>query len=209
MSAHSHELSQRGALGNGFLRWLGAGYLRLTGWQVDANVPKDPKYVAIFAPHTSNWDFPYMMSIIFVLGIRAHWFGKRELFRGPLAPILRWMGGIPIDRSARGNMVDQMAAVLDAHDELVIGVAPEGTRSQTPYWKSGFYHMAHKAKVPIAFAYLDYARKLGGMVPGFKPSGNIENDMELIREFFSGVQARYPEAVGAIALKPQSSGPAN
>lgn len=202
MSARNHQLSQRGALSNFFLRALGRAWLRLSGWRVDPNLPTDPKYVAIFAPHTSNWDFPYMMSIIFVLGIRAHWFGKRELFRGPLAPILRWMGGIPIDRGARTNMVDQMVAVLDANQEIVIGVAPEGTRSQTPYWKSGFYHMAHKAGVPIAFAYLDYARKVGGMVPGFRPGGDIEQDMQLIREFFSGVQARYPDEVGPMALKP-------
>ncbi len=143
-----------------------------------------------------------MMSIIFVLGVRAHWFGKRELFRGPMKRIFRWMGGIPIDRQARTNMVDQMVAVLDANEQIVIGVAPEGTRSQAPYWKSGFYHMAYKAGVPIAFAYLDYGRKVGGLVPGFLPSGDINQDMGLIRDFFSGVQARYPGEVGAIALKP-------
>ena len=189
-------------MSNFFLWVLGKTWLRITGWRVDTNLPSHPKYVAIFAPHTSNWDFPYMMSIIFVLGVRAHWFGKRELFRGPMERIFRWMGGIPIDRQARTNMVDQMVAVLDANEEIVIGVAPEGTRSQAPYWKNGFYHMACKAGVPIAFAYLDYGRKVGGLVPGFLPSGDITRDMGLIRDFFSGVQARYPDEVGAIALQP-------
>ena len=185
------------------LRLLGAAILRLSGWSIDGRSPQESKYVAIFAPHTSNWDFPFMMSIVFVLGVRARWFGKKELFWGPLAGIFAWMGGIPIDRGTRKNMVGQAVTAIQGSEEIVVGVAPEGTRSRARYWKSGFYYIADQAEVPIVPAYLDYARKVGGFGAPIMPSGNIEADMKLIEEFYEGVTAKFPHEVGQIEVRPR------
>lgn len=185
------------------LRLFGAITLRVSGWKIDGQPSGEAKYVAIFAPHTSNWDFPLMMSVIFVSGVRARWFGKQELFRWPIGGILRWMGGMPIDRSARQNMVEHIASALQESDEMVVGVAPEGTRSHSDYWKSGFYHIANQAQVPIVPAYLDYKRKAGGFGPPIMPSGDIEADIKLIGKFYEGVTAKFPHEVGQIAIRPQ------
>lgn len=174
-------------------RWLGRTWLRVAGWRVEGRRPADACAVLIAAPHTSNWDLPFMLAVAYVLGITPAWLGKREMFRWPFGGFFRWLGGIPVDRSQRTNLVDQAVALLRDADRLMLVVPPTGTRRRVEYWKSGFYHIARGAGVPIACTFLDYRRRVGGIGPVFRPSGDVRADMDLIRGFYAGVTGRLPE----------------
>ena len=130
--------------------------------------------------------------------------GKHTLFRGPPGAILRALGGIPIRRERSGNMVDAMAACFEEYAELALIVPAEGTRAYVPHWKSGFYHIAREAGVPIVMGYLDYKRKRGGFGAALYPTGNLRNDMDEIRDFYADKVGRYPEQFGEIRLKEES-----
>jgi 1-acyl-sn-glycerol-3-phosphate acyltransferase len=171
---------------------LGHAFLDLRGWTIGGGIPKAKKYVLIAAPHTSNWDFPYTIALAFALGVDIKWMGKDALFKGPKGILFRSLGGIPVDRGQRTNMVDRMVEMFETHDELVLTVPAEGTRGQGTYWKSGFYHIARRAGVPIALGYLDFGRKRGGIGPLVYPTGDIGRDMDVIRAFYSDVTALKP-----------------
>lgn len=185
------------------MRGLCRLYLKLTGWEIEGDLPRIPKMVLIFAPHTSNWDGFYMLPAAFAYGLRPNFLAKKELFKGPLGPFMRWIGGIPVDRKAKMDLVSQMAAAIDSREQVLLGIAPEGTRSSVKYWKSGFYHIALKAGVPLTFGYLDYNRRKAGFNRGIELSGDVEKDLALIRNFFEKVHAKYPENVGKVAFRPQ------
>jgi 1-acyl-sn-glycerol-3-phosphate acyltransferase len=172
---------------NTVLRVLSRGFLRLTGWTLAGHLPADsPKCVLIAAPHTSNWDLPYTLMVAFALRINIYWMGKAQLFRGPFGPVMRWLGGIAVDRSRSTNLVSASAmAIREADGAMCLVVPPEGTRSKTRQWKTGFYWIAHEAGVPIVMAYMDYPRKLSGLGPVFKPSGDIEADMAQIKAYYA------------------------
>ena len=172
---------------NTVLRALSLGFLRLTGWTLAGQLPADqPKCVLIAAPHTSNWDLPYTLMVAFALRINIYWMGKAQLFRGPFGPLMRWLGGIAVDRSLSTNLVAASArAIRKADGALCLVVPPEGTRSKTRQWKTGFYWIAHEAGVPIVMAYMDYPRKLSGLGPVFKPSGDIAADMVQIKAYYA------------------------
>ena len=172
---------------NTVLRALSLGFLRLTGWTLAGQLPADqPKCVLIAAPHTSNWDLPYTLMVAFALRINIYWMGKAQLFRGPFGPLMRWLGGIAVDRSLSTNLVAASArAIREADGALCLVVPPEGTRSKTRQWKTGFYWIAHEAGVPIVMAYMDYPRKLSGLGPVFKPTGNIDADMVQIKAYYA------------------------
>ena len=177
---------------NGAVRALSLAYLRVTGWQVHGSLPPNtPKCVLIAAPHTSGWDLPYTLMVAFALRLNVYWMGKHSLFRGPLGPVMRWLGGIAVNRAASGNVVAASAAAIVAADgPLQLVVAPEGTRGKSRQWRTGFYFIAQQAKVPILLAYMDYARKVSGLGPIFTPSGDVEADMAEIRRFYAGMQGR-------------------
>jgi 1-acyl-sn-glycerol-3-phosphate acyltransferase len=177
--------------------------LKLFGWRVVGSLADQPKCVVIVAPHTSNWDFPVMLLLAVALRLKATWMGKHTLFRPPFGWIMRRLGGLPIDRGARHNMVEQAVESFRAHDRLVLAILPEGTRKRTPYWRSGFYHIALGAQVPIALAFADYRRKVGGIGRVIVPSGDVDADMALIRDFYSGIAGKRPEQFGEIRLKSQ------
>ena len=177
---------------------LGILFLAVIGWKVAGSVPDIPKFVLVLAPHTSNWDLPFILAVMYGLGLKINWFGKKELFPWPVGGVFKWLGGIPIDRSSRYNVVQQTAQTIREHEQIVMGIAPEGTRSQSGHWRTGFYYIANLAQVPIVFGYLDYARKVGGLGPAMHTTGNIEADMMVIREFYSGITAKYPHKVGEI-----------
>jgi len=126
--------------------------------------------------------------------------GKDTLFRGPLGSLMRSLGGILVNRRERTNLVDQIASKFEENNDLIIGIAPEGTRSKTSHWKTGFYYIAHKAGVPIAMAYLDYGNRIIGVGPSFTPSGDIHADFEIIREFYTGIVGKNPNKQGEIVL---------
>lgn len=165
----------------------------LTSWKVIGNAPKEKKFVMVAAPHTSNWDFLYARAAFYIMGVPLKYTIKKELFFFPLGWILRVLGGIPIDRSQKSNMVKNMTVLFDQYDELAILVTPEGTRSYSKEWKKGFYYVAQGAKVPISLGYLDYAKKHAGIGPLIHPSGNYDDDLETIQSFYKKITAKYPE----------------
>jgi len=172
---------------NTLLRSLSLAYLRATGWTLDGQLPADcPKCVLIAAPHTSNWDLPYTLMVAFALRMNIHWLGKRQIFRWPFGGLMRWLGGIAVDRSQSTNLVAASAQALrDAEGSVHLVVPPEGTRSHTRHWKTGFYWIAHEAGVPIVLAYMDYPRKLSGLGPVFTPTGAIDADMAKIKAYYA------------------------
>ena len=175
------------------LYWAGRLWLRAFGWKAVGDVRAYRKYVVVAAPHTSNWDFPFMLAAAHVLGVRASWLGKHTLFAPPWGWFFRGLGGIPVDRRAPQTLVAQMAERMKAADELVLALAPEGTRGRVPFWKSGFYHIAVESGVPVALGFLDYDRKLCGLGPFIKPTGNVRADMDELRAFYRNIRARHPE----------------
>ena len=174
--------------------------LRLIGWRTHVLNPRLKRYVLIGAPHTSNWDFMIMLLLMGAEQLPLRFMGKDSLFRGPLGPLMRALGGIPVNRGERTKLVDQVASKFDEYEDLIIGIAPEGTRSKTSHWRTGFYYIALKAQVPIAMAYLDYGNKIIGVGPSFIPSGDIHADFEIIREFYTGIVGKNPKWQGEIVL---------
>jgi 1-acyl-sn-glycerol-3-phosphate acyltransferase len=176
-------------------------FLRVTGWKPEGVIPAARRYVLIAAPHTSNWDLAYLLALSVVLGVRVSFMAKHTLFRGPMGWAMRRVGGVPVRRQRRENLVDQMARALNESDALCLTVPAEGTRSYVPHWKSGFYHIARKAGVPIVMGYLDYARKRGGFGPELIPTGDIREDMDEIRCFYADKVGKYPAEFGEVRLK--------
>ena len=174
--------------------------LRLIGWRTHVLNPRMRRYVLIGAPHTSNWDFAILLLLMGAEQLPIRFMAKDSLFRGPLGPLMRSLGGISVNRKESTKLVDQIVAKYEEFDELIIGLAPEGTRSKTPYWRTGFYYIALKAKVPIAMAYLDYGNKIIGVGPNFTPSGDLKADFEIIREFYTGIMGKNPRKQGEIIL---------
>lgn len=178
---------------NILFRWFSLMALRIAGWRTHGRLPATPKFVLVGAPHTSNWDLPYALFIIFVLRGKIYWLGKESLFRRPHRRFFKWLGGIPIDRSKSKNVVAQSIQQFNQNKTMILTIAPEGTRSRVKKWKTGFYHIAKGANVPIALGFLDYRRKLGGIGPFIYPTGNIEADMKTIRAFYDGITGKFPE----------------
>ncbi len=174
------------------ISWLG---LKLAGWKIEGTPPAVDRYVLIAAPHTSNWDFPLMLAIAFQLRIKVFWMGKDTLFRGPMGPIMRWLGGIAVERSQANGLVQQIVMEYQRCDELVVAIPPEGTRSKSVRWRSGFYHVANEAGVPIALGFLDFKRKVGGINGQFNPTGNYEQDLQIIQKSYHGIQGKKPHLV--------------
>jgi len=177
---------------NTLLRGLSLLILRLKGWKIEGELPPGAdKAVLIAAPHTSNWDLPYTLMTGFALRLNLYWMGKESIFRVPFGAFMRWLGGIAGDRAKSNNLVAaSVEAIRAAAGPLQLVVPPEGTRSKTRYWKTGFYHIALGAGVPIVMAYMDYAEKRAGLGPVFHPTGDVERDMESIKAFYAPFKGR-------------------
>lgn len=175
------------------VRWMSIIILRLFGWRVDSSAQVPAKCVLIGAPHTSNWDFPLALMICFVLKIDVYWMGKNSLFPPVFGIVMRWLGGIPVDRSQAGNLVQGTIDAFNRSEKLLVIVPPEGTRGKVTRWKTGFYYIAHGAGVPLGLGYVDFKEKIGGVGKMFYPSGNIEEDMLEIRAFYAGVTGKNPQ----------------
>lgn len=179
---------------------IGEAWLKAFGWTVEGGVPPVVKAVVVAAPHTTNWDLPFMLATSYVLGLEISWLGKHTLFNPPLGVLLKALGGIPVDRRTAHNAVDNAARLFEEAEELLLVVPPEGTRSKASRWKTGFYYIAVKAQVPIILGYLDYGRKASGLGELFYPTGDIKKDFAAIKEFYSKVTPKYPEHMGEISL---------
>jgi 1-acyl-sn-glycerol-3-phosphate acyltransferase len=177
------------------LRGLSVAFLRLSGWTIEGSLPpRAAKSVFIAAPHTSNWDLPYTLMVAFALRLTPYWMGKASIFRFPFGGLMRWLGGIAVDRSKSNNLVAASAqAITDADGPLQLIVPPEGTRSKTRYWKTGFYFIATTAGVPIVLAYMDYATKRSGLGPVFEPTGDVDSDMARIKAFYLPFKGKNAE----------------
>ncbi|WP_437636959.1 lysophospholipid acyltransferase family protein [Sorangium sp. So ce854] len=186
-------------------RLVGQTWLSVFGWRVEGVTDLPPKAVLIAAPHTSNWDFPFTLAVSYVLDLEFSWLGKHTLFEPPFGWFFRWLGGIPVDRRDRNNLVAAVVDVLKQRDELVLVIAPEGTRSRTKRWKTGFYYVALGAGVPIILGYLDFARKRGGILHVFHPTGDIEADMATIRRYYDGIEGKHPGRMSEITLGARST----
>jgi len=180
------------AIVNTLLRGLSLALLRLGGWKVEGALPPQAvKSVLIAAPHTSNWDLPYTLMLAFALRLRVYWMGKQSIFRAPFGGLMRWLGGIPVNRSQSSNLVASSAqAMREAEGPMQLIIPPEGTRGRTRHWKTGFYFIAQQAGVPIVLAFVDFGRKVGGLGPLFQPTGDVDADMARIKAFYAPIQGK-------------------
>ncbi len=176
-------------------------FLKLTGWHVAGGMPAAPRRVVIAAPHTSNWDFVYLLAAAMVLREPIYWLGKKELFTPPFGWFMRGLGGISVDRSTSTNLVDQVAGRIRAQDSMSVVIPPSGTRSSAPHWRSGFYWIARQAQAEIVCGYLDYAKREAGLGYHFAPSGDVQADMSAVREFYAPIQGKFPERNTPVRLK--------
>ena len=177
------------------MRWMAWIIFRGTGWKPAGKAPDIPKYVIIAAPHTSNWDFLYTLCLAFLLDIEAIIMMKGAWFHWPVGRFFRWMGAMPVDRSRSTGMVARAIETFREQSHMVLVVPPSGTRRRVMYWKSGFYHIARRAGVPIVLGYLDYRHKVGGIGPTVYPTGDMKADMDRIREFYDGIEGKHPHRV--------------
>ena len=166
------------------LRWIAIVVLKVIGWKAVGKEIANPRFVLIGAPHTSNWDFPLMLLIVLKLRLQVFWMGKHTLFPFPVGWLMKWLGGIPINRAKSHNVVNETVRQYREHENLVVLVPPEGTRSKVTTWKSGFYHIANNAGVPILMGFVDAAKKEAGLADFFYPTGDVEADIQEIRKFY-------------------------
>ncbi|WP_133135871.1 lysophospholipid acyltransferase family protein [Legionella rowbothamii] len=169
--------------------------LKLFGWKIVGELPKDKKYLVVVAPHTSNWDFMVGLFARFSLGTKINFLAKSQLFFFPLGFILKMLGGEPVDRSKKNNAVDKVVELFHAQDEFRLAITPEGTRGPVTRWKEGFYHIACKAKLPLAMVALDYASKEVRIREAFWPTGDISADFPQILDYFRQIKGCYPKVV--------------
>jgi 1-acyl-sn-glycerol-3-phosphate acyltransferase len=184
-----------------FSQWIANAILHSKSWQIKINHPVPPKCVLLGAPHTSNWDLISALLLQHASGVKLHWVGKDTIFRPPFGGFMRWLGGIPVNRRSSNNFVQQIVETFNRMEKLVLAIAPEGTRKQTPFWKTGFYYIALGARVPVALGYIDYGTRTVGIGPAFMPSGDIQSDFKLIREFYSTKKGKFPEKQGEIRIR--------
>tara|TARA_B110000967_G_scaffold133345_1_gene136110 strand:+ start:3778 stop:4386 length:609 start_codon:yes stop_codon:yes gene_type:complete len=175
-----------------FMRLLSWLVLKLCGWKVVNVAPATGSYLIIAAPHTSNWDFPLGIAIAFHLRLKVYFIAKHTLFNGFAGPIMRWLGGVPLNRSASTNFVDASVEIYANSENLIFAIAPEGTRSSVGRWKTGFYHMAKGANVPLALAYFDFSKRVGGIGKMLNTTENIDADMQAIADFYEPIMGKYP-----------------
>jgi 1-acyl-sn-glycerol-3-phosphate acyltransferase len=179
--------------GNRFTKFLGQVYTALIGWRYAGELPNLPKFVLIIAPHTSNIDFPVGLAPLFALGLRLSFMAKSSLFWEPLGTYLRWLGGAPIDRKAAGSYVGAAITEFEQRDQFILVITPEGTRTKVDRWKTGFYHIARGAGVPILPVTFDYGRREFRFGTPLMPSEDLEGNIKTLQEFYNAGQARKPE----------------
>lgn len=178
--------------GGAITRLVGRWMLRRLGWRIEGTLPDRKKIVAVVAPHSSGLDFLIGIGLVFSWNLAVRYVGKKELFRWPLGPIMRWLGGIPVDRKATKGFLDQVVAELDRSDHVLLGIAAEGTRTYGAKWKTGFYWIAKRADAAIVPVYLDWSRHVIGILPPVPMTDDPDADLAAIVSLF----AAYPRSDG-------------
>ena len=176
-----------------WLSTLGCFILNKRGWRVEGELINQKKAILAVAPHTSNWDFFIGVMVIFAFRINVNFFGKHTIFRPPLGFVLRLLGGIPIKRAKAHGVVANVVKQIIEHDDMILALAPEGTRSPIFPWKTGFLYIAKEAKIPVQLIGLDYAKKTIVFGPIIEQIDDIEEQMQTIYAFYANVCARYPK----------------
>jgi 1-acyl-sn-glycerol-3-phosphate acyltransferase len=186
----------------GLSAWLGAALLTAFKWKVVLAQPVPDRCVILFYPHTTNWDTPIGLCVKFMTGLEVHYAGKDSLFGVPIlgSLLLRW-GGVPVNRRERTGFIDQMRALFKERTTFRLAIAPEGTRSRTEYWRSGFYHLAREARVPLALGYIDYPKREVGVGAYVELTGDVVADMAELRAFYAGKRGLYPMRQSPIQLR--------
>jgi 1-acyl-sn-glycerol-3-phosphate acyltransferase len=180
--------------GNAITRSVARALLALAGWRVEGTLPDRPKLVAIVAPHTSNWDFVLGIAVVYALGLRVRFLGKHTLFRPPLGWLMRWLGGTPVVRETPQGAVADAADMIAREPKVLLGIAPEGTRTPGKPWRSGFYNIAVAAQVPILPVAFDYPAKAVRLFPALEPGGDYDADLPRLQAHYSGVRRRDARA---------------
>ncbi|MCB1754647.1 MAG: 1-acyl-sn-glycerol-3-phosphate acyltransferase [Gammaproteobacteria bacterium] len=180
--------------------WVARKLLQAFGWTTVTHLPPGHKFVIILAPHTSYWDYPLIL--LYSLSARLHcrWIGHNALFIWPLGYISRALGGFKLDRRHKGGTVKRLIRAFAEHDQLVLGLAPEATKAFVPRWRTGFYHIALGAQVPLVLAFVDYQNKSLGCSRYFMPSGNTAQDEHTIRFFYRHLKGKNPQMAGPVKL---------
>ncbi|UGQ48262.1 1-acyl-sn-glycerol-3-phosphate acyltransferase [Massilia endophytica] len=187
---------------------LALSVLNLFGWQMRYRPLPGPRGIAVVYPHTSNWDFMVGVFGKWAIGLPFRWLAKDSLFRIPLlGSWFRARGGEPVDRSAKTGMIQRQAARMHSADWYWLAITPEGTRGYRPYWKSGFYHLALEAKVPLCLVYMDYPNKVLSVVDHVYLTGDQEQDMAAIRAVYAGHEGKHPENAAPIILSERREQP--
>ena len=171
-------------------RAFGQALLGLLRWRVEGEVPDLPRFVVAVGPHTSNWDFIVGAAAMFALDLKLEFLGKHTLFHGPAGTVMRWMGGIPVDRTSPHGVVAQSIAAFVREPRRILAIAPEGTRRAGAGIRAGFLHIARGAGVPIVLATLDYATRVVRLGPAFEPGGDVQRDVERVRVHFAAVRGK-------------------
>jgi 1-acyl-sn-glycerol-3-phosphate acyltransferase len=174
--------------GNALSRLLGRAALALCGWRIEGDFPDQPKLLAIVAPHTSNWDFPLGIAAVYALGLRVRFLGKHTLFYPPLGWLMRWFGGTPVVRDAPQGAVAQVVEVFQRERAIFLAIAPAGTRTRGTPWRSGFYHMAHAAGVPIIPIAFDGGRRAIRVFSLFHTTGDYDADLPRLLALYDGIR---------------------
>lgn len=179
--------------GNVLTHTLAVLAMRLFGWRFTGeDFPDERKFVLIVAPHTSNWDFPVGVMAMYAIGLRGTFLGKDSLFKFPLGLLMRFLGGFPVDRASKNDVVTQTVDLVSRLDRVIVVLSPEGTRKRTERWRTGFYWIAHKAGIPICPVAFDYSRKEFRFFPLFRTTGDVERDLAALRAHFSPEMAYDP-----------------
>lgn len=186
-----------------FLNRVATLLFRLLGWKAEGTFPALSHFVIIAAPHTSYRDAFYMIAVACIFNVRFSWMVKDSVMFFPLGAAIRYFGGVPIDRSTRRDVVGQAVDRFRSSESLYLAISPEGTRDYCDHWKSGFYHIAREAGVPIVFGYVDFGRKAAGLGPVFEATGDIEADFRVFERFYAQVTPCHPEKRGRVAARPQ------
>ncbi len=179
--------------GNRFSKWLGRVLLCLLRWRIEGNIHNTPRILFVMGPHTSWWDFSNNFAVYLAMGFHASWFIANKYTKGPVEKVLGFFGAVPVERNERSDMVSQMAVQFQAHEQFILGIFPEGTRKPVPKWKTGFWHIAKKAQVPVQLVAVDYAKRATVFGPVMQLSEDMEKDIQTMRAYFKSVAARYPE----------------
>ena len=188
---------------------LAATSLHLAGWRFESDLPPEKKYVCLAVPHTSNWDGLLLVTLLRSIGLDMQWMIKDGWVKGPIGPVMRRLGAVAIHRDKATNVVDQMIEQFQKRDHFVLGIPTEGTRGRADHWKSGFYHIARGADVPVVPGYLDFGRKRAGLGPAMRMTGDVRADMDRLRAFYQekNPTAYEPANFGPIRLREEADSP--